>query len=600
MAKVLGISAFYHDSAAALIIDGEIIAAVQEERFNRIKHSQDFPIQAIQFCLKKANLKLTDLDAIVFYDKPLLKFERLIESYYAFAPKGFFSFLKSMPLWLHEKLFLKQKIQKYLTQIEEKIPKKLPILFSEHHLSHAASAFYASPFHHSAILVIDGVGEWATISIAKGNGEKIEIIKEQKFPHSLGLLYSAFTWFLGFKVNEGEYKLMGLAPYGDKSDHLFSKYVALIKQHLIDIKADGSVWLNQNFFSYVYDLKMLDEKKWENIFELKRRNEFDEIKAEHCHLALAIQSITEEIVLKLASEAKKITGSENLCLAGGVALNCTANGVLKRANISENIFVQPASGDAGGALGAAWSAEFMYFEGKRKIVFPDLMQNAFLGPDFNDSEIETFLQKENIVFKKFNQEDLIKQIAKHLYDGLVLGWFQGKAEFGPRALGNRSILANPIAPNMQQKLNLKIKFRESFRPFAPAILEEKVNEYFELDNPSEYMLFTAFLKQKWREKLPENFNQSSWSEKLKIHRSVLQAIVHVDFSARIQTVNQQRNPQFYDLIKNFEQLSGFPILVNTSFNVKDEPPVLTPFDAYQCFVKTEMDVLVLGNYLIRK
>ena len=600
--KILGISAFYHDSAAALVVDGKIIAAAQEERFTRDKHTPDFPTNAIKYCLEEAGLEIDELDAIVFYDKPLLKFERLLETYYAFAPKGLISFLKAMPVWLNEKLFLKKLIFDGLKEVGVYDKKKVKILFPEHHLSHAASAYFPSIFNHSAIITIDGVGEWCTASIGLGEGNNIKIIKELNFPHSVGLLYSAFTYYLGFTVNSGEYKLMGLAPYGNPISEETSKFVELIKKYLVDIKTDGSIWLDQSYFNYATGLRMTKDKKWETIFGFSRREPEAELEQKHCNLALAIQMVTEEIVIKLAIEAKKITGSENLCMAGGVALNCVANGKLLRENIFKNIYIQPAAGDAGGALGAALAVSFMYFKEER--VLPekfDLMQGSYLGPDFSEKEINSMNKRVKANFKLYeNFSDLTSHIAEKIADGNVIGWFQGRMEFGPRALGNRSILGDARNPEMQKKLNLKIKYREGFRPFAPSVLAEDVNEYFDLDTDSPYMLMVSPVKESRRKKLHNNFFDLDLWDRLYLQRSDLQSITHLDFSARIQTVHKETNPRYWELINAFKQKTGYGLVVNTSFNVRGEPIVNTPHDAFRCFMSTEMDYLVINNFVYAK
>jgi carbamoyltransferase len=492
--KILGISAFYHDSAAALIAGGKIIAAAQEERFTREKHTAEFPVQAIKYCLGESGFRLDELDAIVFYDKPLLKFERLLETYYAFAPKGLISFLKSIPVWINEKIFLKKMIYDGLKEVEHYDKKKIKLLFSEHHLSHAASAFYVSPFDEAAILTIDGVGEWATASIGIGKGNKISFSKELHFPHSVGLLYSSFTYFLGFTVNSGEYKLMGLAPYGNAEITQTKEFIEIIKSKLVDIKDDGSIWLNMDFFDYATGLRMVPDKKWKQLFGFERRDDKDEIKQHHCNLALAIQTVTEEIVIKLAREAKRISQSDNLCMAGGVALNCVANGMLIKECLFKNIFIQPASGDAGGALGAALAAHYIYFNQEREIE-KESNHGFYLGPSFSEKEIEQHNKKAKAVYHKYeNSAALNSFVASKIAEGNVLGWFQGRMEFGPRALGNRSIIADARNPEMQKKLNLKIKFREGFRPFAPAVLAEDANLYFDIENDSPYMLFVAPVK----------------------------------------------------------------------------------------------------------
>ncbi len=602
MKKILGISAFYHDSAAALVVGGKIVAAAQEERFTRIKHTPDFPVQAIKYCLEDAGLEIDDLDAVVFYDKPLLKFERLLETYYAFAPRGLRSFLKAIPVWLDEKMFLKKQIYDGLKEVGKYDKKKLKLLFTEHHLSHAASAYYPSPFEESAILTIDGVGEWCTASIGKGNGEKVSILKEMHFPHSVGLLYSAFTYYLGFTVNSGEYKLMGLAPYGNPDSEKTKQFVDTIKSHLVSIKEDGSIWLNQSYFDYATGLRMAEDKKWEKIFGFKRRDEVEEIQQHHCDLAIAIQQVTEEIVIKMAEEAKRITQSENLCMAGGVALNCVANGKLQKQGIFKNIYIQPAAGDAGGALGAALATSNMYFDEKRTISKEnDGMQGSYLGPDFSDKEIQLVNKKVNAVFKYHEQfETLTDELAAILSSGNIVGWFQGKMEFGPRALGNRSILADARNPEMQKKLNLKIKYREGFRPFAPSVLSEDVNDYFDLDTISPYMLLVAPVVESRRTKLPANYKESTFWEKLYHSRSDIPAVTHLDFSARVQTVHQETNDKYWKLLQAFKNKTGNSVLVNTSFNVRGEPIVCTPHDAYRCFMSTDMDYLVINNFVYKK
>jgi len=602
MKKILGISAFYHDSAASLIVDGEIIAAAQEERFTRIKHTPDFPVESIKYCLNEAGLTLDELDAIVFYDKPLLKFERLLQTYYAFAPKGLISFLKAIPVWIKEKLFLKKLIYDGLSEIGDFNKKGVKLLFPEHHLSHAASAFYPSMFEESAILTIDGVGEWSTVSICRGNGNEIKIIQEMEFPHSVGLLYTAFTYFIGFTVNSGEYKLMGLAPYGHKDSEETKKFISLIKDEMIDIKEDGSVWLNQSFFNYATGLKMIKTSKWESLLGIKRRKAESEIEQVHCNLAIAIQIITEEIVIKLAREAKRVTGSKNLCLAGGVALNCVANGKLIKENIFENIYIQPAAGDAGGSLGAALAIHNLYFKEERKFSNEqDQMSGSYLGPDFSEKEIMQMNKKVKASYQLHdNFSQLTEEISSKLAEGNVVGWFQGRMEFGPRALGNRSILGDSRNPDMQKKLNLKIKYREGFRPFAPSVLAEKSKDYFDLKEDSPYMLIVAPVKDSRRKKTPENYYEMSLWERLYCERSDLQSITHLDFSARIQTVHEQTNQRYYSLIKSFEKQTGYGLLVNTSINVRGEPIVCTPYDAYRCFMSTEMDYLVIGDFVYVK
>lgn len=603
MSKVLGISCFYHDSAAAIIVDGRIEAAVQEERFTRKKHTPDFPKHAIKYCLEHTGLTLNELDAIVFYDKPLLKFERLLETYYAFAPKGLLSFLTAIPVWVREKLFLKKMIFDELKLVGDYDRKKIKLLFPEHHLSHAGSAFYPSGFEEAAILTIDGVGEWTTASICHGKGGKISLLKELKFPHSVGLLYSAFTYYLGFAVNSGEYKLMGLAPYGNPESEDINRYIQLIKAHLVDIKSDGSIWLNQQYFNYATGLKMIQEDKWTQLFGFPRRASESELMQHHCNLALAIQLVTEEIVIKMAEEAKRITGSKNLCMAGGVALNCVANGKLLKAGIFDSIFIQPAAGDAGGALGAAMAVAYMYFDDQRTVnsLHSDSMEGSYLGPDYSEKEIESMAKKMKAVFKKAPTfGELANETANHIALGAVVGWFQGRIEFGPRSLGNRSILGDARNADMQKKLNLKIKYREGFRPFAPSVLEEDAAQFFDLKSSSPYMLLIAPVLESRRKKLPENFHHLDLWQRLYTERSDIQSVTHLDFSARIQTVSKTTNPRYWELINSFKKLTGFGIVVNTSFNVRGEPPVCSPEDAYRCFMRTEMDYLVVGDYLFDK
>jgi len=597
---ILGISAFYHDSAACIIEDGKIVAAVQEERFTRRKHDAKFPSHAVEYCLSQAGINVKDLKAIVFYDKPLLKFERLLETYLSFAPKGIRSFIAAIPVWLREKMFLKKVIYDELRAIGDYDKRKIELLFPEHHLSHAASAFYPSPFNESAILTIDGVGEWATASICSGTGKDITVHKELTFPHSLGLLYSAFTYFLGFKVNSGEYKLMGLAPYGNPNSELFEDFVHLIKTELADIHEDGSIWLNQDYFSYATGLRMIDEKKWAQLFGFEKRSEDAELQQHEADLALAIQTVTEEVVLKMARHAKELTGSENLCLAGGVALNCVANGMIQREGIFENIFIQPAAGDAGGATGAALAAWHIYFGKERNPAEPDAMKGAFLGPSYHPFEIQKQLKNYHPVFEELSDEMLFKRVANELKEGKVVGFFNGRMEFGPRALGARSILADPRNSEMQRKLNLKIKYRESFRPFAPSVLAEDAHEYFDMPGPSPYMLLVHPVRENLRNNLPKNYHELTLREKLAVERSSLPAITHIDFSARIQTVHKETNPRYWNLINEFKKQTGCGVLVNTSFNVRGEPIVCTPEDAYRCFMSTEMDILVIENFIFDK
>lgn len=599
--KILGISAYYHDSAAALFVDGKIIAAAQEERFTRIKHDAAFPLNAIKYCLSEEAIDISELDAIAFYDKPFLKFERLLETYYGFAPKGVSSFVTAMPVWIKEKLFIKKIIRDELEKLDGYDKKKIKLLFPEHHLSHAASAFYPSPFEEAAILTIDGVGEWATASICHGKGSKITNIKELHFPHSVGLLYSAFTYFLGFRVNSGEYKLMGLAPYGIPGSKEVDHFIKIIKEHLVDIKEDGSIWLNQKYFRYATGLRMIYEKKWETIFGFKKRKPESEINQDHSNLALAIQIVTEEIMLKMAKEAIRVTGTKNICLAGGVALNCVGNGKLLESGLIDDIYIQPAAGDAGGAIGAALAAYYLYFQNNREIDIIDSMSGAFLGPEFSDNEIEHVSRRMKAVYTHIkNEDELVEKTAELIANGNVVGWFQGRMEFGPRALGNRSILGDARNKEMQLKLNLKIKYRESFRPFAPSVLYEDCKEYFELDKSSPYMLLVAQINKKHLNKIPENYYQLPMKERLYIQRSNLPAITHIDFSARVQTVHKETNKKYWTLINKFKKQTGCSVIVNTSFNVRGEPIVCSPEDAYKCFMRTEMDYLVVGNYIFSK
>lgn len=599
---ILGISAFYHDAAAAIIEQGKVIAAAQEERFTRKKHDSSFPINAIRFCLQYAGTSIDRLDAIAFYDKPLLKFERLLETYYGFAPRGLPSFIQAMPVWLREKMFLKRIIHEELQKIAPYQPSQVKLLFPEHHLSHAASAFYSSPYDEAAVLTIDGVGEWATASICHGKGNTITILKELRFPHSLGLLYSSFTYYLGFKVNSGEYKLMGLAPYGNPYSEQTKKFISIIKDTLCDIREDGSIWLNQEYFNYATGLRMVDDNKWERLFGFKRKSEEDQLELHHCNLGYAIQKVTEEIVMKMAREAKRLTGAKYLCMAGGVALNCVANGKVLREKIFENIFVQPAAGDAGGALGAAQAAYYIHFNQERKISDgQDEMRGAFLGPEFSNIDIELTARRYKAVCRKFDDFDELAQLTASLIDqGHVVGWFQGRMEFGPRALGNRSILGDARNPEMQKKLNLKIKYREGFRPFAPSVMAEHCADYFDLDKESPYMLLVAPVLESRRKPIPENYYELPLMERLYVLRSDLPAITHVDFSARIQTIHRETNPRYWHLLNAFKKLTGYAVMVNTSFNVRGEPPVCTPDDAYRCFMRTEMDHLVMGDFLFDK
>ena len=600
--KILGISAFYHDSAACLVVGGKVLASAQEERFTRKKHTPDFPVCAIKYCLEEGGLTIDELDAIVFYDKPLLKFERLLETYYAFSPRGLRSFLKAIPVWLNEKMFLKKLIFDGLKEVGLYDKKRVKLLFPEHHLSHAASAFYPSNYEKAAILTIDGVGEWSTASIGLGEGERLTMLKEMHFPHSVGLLYSAFTYYLGFMVNSGEYKLMGLAPYGNPEAEETTKFREIIKEYLVDIKDDGSIWLNQKYFNYATGLRMVRDAEWEKIFGFPRRDEEHELQQHHCNLALAIQQVTEEIVILMAKEAKQLTGADYLCMAGGVALNCVANGKLLREGIFKDIYVQPAAGDAGGALGAAIAAAFLYFGEKRKIgAGYDQLQGSYLGPEYSEKEIVNTIKLTKGVAQKFDDfGDLAKHVASKIAEGNVVGWFQGRMEFGPRALGSRSILGDARNPEMQKKLNLKIKYREGFRPFAPSVLAEDCQEYFDQETDSPYMLIVSPVKESHRKTLPAKYFDLPLWERLYTQRSDVQSITHLDFSARIQTVHKETNPRYWELINAFKQQTGYGLVVNTSFNVRGEPIVCTPHDAYRCFMSTEMDYLVLGDYVFEK
>lgn len=600
--NILGISAFYHDSAAAILRNGQIMAAAQEERFTRKKHDPGFPTHAVRYCLEESGLSIDQLDAVAFYDKPLLKFERLLETYHAFAPRGLSSFLTGMPVWLKEKMFLKRLLREELAKVEAFDSRKLKLLFPEHHLSHAASAFYPAPFEEAAILTIDGVGEWATASICHGKGNNISILRELRFPHSLGLLYSAFTYFLGFRVNSGEYKLMGLAPYGNPQSPDIDRYVKTILEELVDLRPDGSIWLNQRYFDYATGLRMVREKDWERLFGFPKRQPEDPLEAWHCNLGLAIQQVTETVVLRMAEEAKRLTGAKHLCLAGGVALNCVANGKLEKSGIFEQVFIQPAAGDAGGSLGAALAAQHIYFKQARSPATAlDDMRGSYLGPAFGEHEVELVARKYVAPYEHFPDFGALAQkTATLLANGNVVGWVQGRMEFGPRALGNRSILGDPRNPDMQKKLNLKIKYRESFRPFAPSVQAERASEYFDFQGISPYMLLVHPVKAERRKPTPPNYDELPVRDKLYFLRSDMPSITHIDFSARIQTVHPQTNPRYWQLIEAFRQQTGMGVVVNTSFNVRGEPIVCTPEDAYRCFMRTEMDYLVVGNYLFDK
>ena len=599
---ILGISAFYHDSAAALIVDGKIIAAAQEERFTRKKQDASFPVNAVRFCLGFANIKLEDVDAIAFYDKPLLKFERLLETYYAFAPSGFVSFHKAVPVWLREKLFHKREIRNGLKEISDSNQvQKLPIRFPDHHLSHAASAFYPSPFEDAAILTIDGVGEWSTASIGKGSGKDIEMFATMNFPHSAGLLYSAFTYYLGFEVNKGEYKMMGLAPYGNPEGERTAKYVKLITENLVTVYEDGSIWLDQQYFNYATGLRMAKDNKWEKLFGLKKRDAKDEMLSEHCDMALAIQQVTEDIFMKMAKTAKEKTGCNNICLAGGVALNSVANGKLIDSGLFDEVYIQPAAGDAGGAIGAALAA-YHIFEGKERTpIRPDAMSCSLLGSEYSDEEIEAALNAKGInFFKVGTEEELTEKVSDLIIGANVIGWFQDRMEFGPRALGNRSIIADASNPEMQKKVNLKIKFRESFRPFAPILLEEDLQRYFDVKLPSPYMLQVHKWKDEWHNPLPENYTALPWLEKLDTVRSEFASVAHVDMSGRVQTVSKDSNPKVHLLLSKLKEKTGHGIAINTSFNVNNEPIVCSPEDAINGFLSTEMDVLAIGSFIALK
>ena len=593
MTSILGISAFYHDSAAALIQDGKIIAAAQEERFSRKKHDPRYPINAIQYVLEEGKINLNDVDDIVFFEKPFLKFERLLETYMAFAPKGFKSFSLSMPLWLREKLFQKKFLFDKLKQHDENFYDINKIKFSEHHFSHAASAFYPSPFKEAIILTLDGVGEWATTTVAIGDKNNLEILKEIHFPHSLGLLYSAFTYYTGFKVNSGEYKLMGLAPYGKPI------FKDLIIEKLLDIKKDGSFKLNMSYFNYATGLTMTNSK-FSKLFGQKVRNAKKDLLTQfHMDIAASVQAVTEEIVLRITKSISLKYKIKNLCLAGGVALNCVANGKILKEKIFENIWIQPAAGDAGGSLGAAlayWHHEL----GKPRVEFKDQMQGSYLGPKFENDQIEKELKSLNAKYKRCNEAEIISLTANELAKEKTIGWFQGRMEFGPRALGGRSILADPRSEKMQKELNLKIKFRESFRPFAPSILREDLNRWFELDEDSPYMLLVSEVKKEKQIKMKKEDENLFGIDKLNVKRSSLPAITHVDYSARIQTVHKETNPRYYDLIKEFKKVTNCPVLVNTSFNVRGEPIVCSVGDAFNCFMGTNLDILVIEDFILFK
>ena len=592
---ILGISAFYHDSAACLLKNGEIVAAAQEERFTRKKHDAGFPHYAILYCLKEAGILASQIDNVVFYEKPFVKFERLLETYLAFAPKGFTSFAKAMPLWIKDKLFQKSALIKELkSTLSEDIDWRERLLFSEHHLSHAASAYFPSPFESAAVLTLDGVGEWTTTSLAIGSGRNLKVIKEIHFPHSLGLLYSAFTFYTGFKVNSGEYKVMGLAPYGEPC------YADLIREKLITVAEDGSFQLDMSYFNYATGLTMTN-KKFNLLFGGPPRTSETELTQREMDLAASIQKVTEDIVLELARGIAKETGERNLCLAGGVALNCVANGILLREKIFDNIWIQPAAGDAGGALGAALSTWYLHHNKERVVSKErDAMKGAYLGPEFTDAEVEAELTACGATFEKLSEDKLIDAVAMALADEKAVGWMQGRMEFGPRALGGRSIIADPRSPIMQKQLNLKVKYRESFRPFAPSVLNEHISEWFEQGTDSPYMLLVAGVKEDKRFIMTEEEDALFGIDKLNVPRSSVPAITHVDFSARIQTVHADTNPRYHAVISKFKEKTGCPLVVNTSFNVRGEPIICTPTDAFKCFMGTEIDVLSIGSYVLYK
>jgi carbamoyltransferase len=586
--NILGISAFYHDSAAALVRDGAIVAAAQEERFTRKKHDHNFPANAVRYCLKEAGITAADIDYVAFYDKPFIKFERILETYMQYAPVGIRSFIKAMPLWIKQKLWMKALIQEDLDGFTGQI------LFPEHHQSHAGSAFFPSPFEESAIITVDGVGEWTTTSLGRGQGNSVEILKEIHFPHSLGMLYSAFTYYTGFKVNSGEYKVMGLAPYGEP------KYVQTILDNLIDLKEDGSFKLNMKYFNFAAGLTMTNSR-FHKLFDGPPRQSEALLGQKEMDLARSVQEVTEMAMSRMARHAKEVTGSRHLCLAGGVALNCVANGKVLREGIFDDIWIQPAAGDAGGALGAALSVWHSYLGNERTADnVSDSQSGSYLGPAFGEAEIVEFLNKFSIDYTRMNDSDKFSTVAQLLAEENVVGWFQGRMEFGPRALGSRSIIGDARSPEMQKKMNLKIKYRESFRPFAPSVLGEEVSNYFQLDRPSPYMLLVADVSERLQRKMSDEESSRFGIDKLNVVRSEIPAITHVDYSARVQTAHKETNPEYWQLIDSFKQLTGCPVIVNTSFNVRGEPIVCTPMDAYKCFMRTEMDYLVLGDFLLDK
>lgn len=595
MTSILGISCFYHDSAAALIRNGDIIAAAQEERFTRIKHDAAFPVNAVKYCLEEAGLKLHELDHIVFYEKPFLKFERLLETYVALAPKGINSFRAAMPVWLREKLFQKDVLLKKFREIDSAFKDEDKLLFSEHHFSHAAAAFYPSPFEEAVVLTLDGVGEWATTTVALGKGKDLEIVKEIHFPHSLGLLYSAFTYYTGFRVNSGEYKVMGLAPYGEP------KYVDIILDKVVDLKEDGTFHLDQQYFNYCTGLTMTNNKFAALFGQPTRKPDTDDLTPFHMDIAASIQAVVEEAVLRFTRNLAKEYGIPNLCMSGGVALNCVANGKILRDGAFKNIWVQPAAGDAGSALGAALAAWHSELKNKRVVNRNDSMKGAYLGPEYSDDEIHQQLTKAKAVFTTCeSQEAATSLAAEALAQGKAVGWLNGRMEFGPRSLGGRSILGDPRSPEMQKSLNLKVKFRESFRPFAPSVLREHVAEWFDLDGDSPYMLLVADVKEEKRKEMTAEQKALFGIDKLNVPRSDIPAVTHVDYSARIQTVHKDTNPAYHQLLTKFYELTACPVLVNTSFNVRGEPIVCTPEDAFHCFMGTHMEVLVCGNHIMYK
>jgi len=595
---ILGISAYYHDSAAALLVDGRIVAAAQEERFSRKRHDASFPTHACRYVLDDAGVAYDDLAAVAFYDKPFLKFERLLETYHGFAPAGLSSFVTAMPAWIKEKLFMRRLLTDHLGELGHA---RHRVLYPEHHLSHAASAFYPSPFDEAAILTIDGVGEWATTTIGRGRGRDIEILSELHFPHSVGLLYSAFTYYLGFTVNSGEYKLMGLAPYGHDGSTQVRGFTDVIRRELVDIRPDGSLLLNMSYFDFATGLRMVNEDKWARLFGLARRAPDAELTQPYMNLALAIQQVTEDIVLRLARTARDVTGCRHLVLAGGVALNCVANGKLLASRLFDDLWIQPAAGDAGGAVGAACAVWHIHRRQPRAATACDAMTGSYLGPQFSTLEVERTIRAFGArATLASNVEALAATVAARLAAGEAGGWFQGRMEFGPRALGNRSILGDPRNPEMQKRLNLKVKFREGFRPFAPAVLEEDAGEHFDLDRPSPYMLLVAPVRSDHQRPFPPALQEAPLYDRLYFQRSHLPAVTHVDYSARIQTVSRTTNPRFWELLQAFKTITGCGVLVNTSFNVRGEPIVCTPDDAYRCFMRTDLDFLVIGDYLFDK